>query len=142
MCTTGTLDGTQTHKLVIEGLFGLVKKVTTTKKLMDKDLLSRLKIDCLVLSYDNESVKQTKKAKYIDEIKWIINNEKRNEFIANLSCKLKGNTLLLFNYVKEHGFPLHDLVKEHCPDKDIYFIHGGTDVKQREEIRKHITIYW
>jgi superfamily II DNA or RNA helicase len=136
--TTGTLDGTQTHKLVIEGLFGLVKKVTTTKKLMDKDLLSRLKIDCLVLSYDNESVKQTKKAKYIDEIKWIINNEKRNEFIANLSCKLKGNTLLLFNYVKEHGFPLHDLVKEHCPDKDIYFIHGGTDVKQREEIRKHI----
>ena len=29
--TTGTLDGTQTHKLIIEGLFGAVYKVTTTR---------------------------------------------------------------------------------------------------------------
>ena len=134
--TTGTLDGSQTHKLVIEGLFGLVKNVTTTKKLMDKDLLSRLKIDCLVLGYSKESTKETKRAKYIDEIKWIINNEARNEFITNLSCKLKGNTLLLFNYVKEHGIPLHEMIQNKCSDKDIHFIHGGTDVSQREDIRK------
>ena len=28
---TGTLDGTQTHRLILEGLFGSVNKVTTTK---------------------------------------------------------------------------------------------------------------
>ena len=33
--TTGTLDGTKTHRLVLEGVFGQVHKVTTTKKLMD-----------------------------------------------------------------------------------------------------------
>ncbi len=37
--TTGTLDDSQTHKLVIEGLFGPVLKVATTKQLMDKKLL-------------------------------------------------------------------------------------------------------
>ena len=33
--TTGTLDGTQTHKLVIEGLFGPVYNVVNTNQLMD-----------------------------------------------------------------------------------------------------------
>ena len=33
---TGTLDGTQTHKWVLEGLFGPSYKVTGTKKLIDE----------------------------------------------------------------------------------------------------------
>ena len=33
---TGTLDGTQTHKWVLEGLFGPTYKVTRTKELMEK----------------------------------------------------------------------------------------------------------
>jgi superfamily II DNA or RNA helicase len=40
--TTGTLDGTKTHKLVLEGLFGSVYKVTSTKQLMDNDQLAEL----------------------------------------------------------------------------------------------------
>ena len=32
---TGTLDGSQTHRLVLEGLFGKVLKVVTTKELID-----------------------------------------------------------------------------------------------------------
>ena len=36
---TGTLDGTQTHQLVLEGLFGAVEKVVTTKELSIKILL-------------------------------------------------------------------------------------------------------
>ena len=42
--TTGTLDGTKTHKLVLEGVFETVFKVTTTKKLMDKKELADLKL--------------------------------------------------------------------------------------------------
>ena len=34
---TGTLDGTQTHRLILEGLFGTVEKVVSTKDLMDKN---------------------------------------------------------------------------------------------------------
>ena len=47
--TTGTLDGTQTHKLVLEGLFGKVYKVTTTKKLMDRKELSSLHVEIILL---------------------------------------------------------------------------------------------
>ena len=41
---TGTLDGTKTHKLVLEGLFGTVKTVTTTKELIDNNQISPLNI--------------------------------------------------------------------------------------------------
>ena len=51
MGTTGTLDGTQTHQLVLEGLFGPVHKVTTTKDLIDSDQLAKLDIKMLLLKY-------------------------------------------------------------------------------------------
>ena len=35
---TGTLDGTKTHKLVLEGLFGPAKQFITTKELIDKEI--------------------------------------------------------------------------------------------------------
>jgi Dullard-like phosphatase family protein len=41
---TGTLDGTKTHKLVLEGLFGSVEKVISTKELIDKQQLSNFEI--------------------------------------------------------------------------------------------------
>ena len=49
--TTGTLDGTQTHQLVLEGLFGPVYQVTTTKELIDNDDLSQLDINILILIF-------------------------------------------------------------------------------------------
>ena len=134
--TTGTLDGTQVHKLVIEGLFGRVHKVTTTKNLMENKILSNLSIDCLVLQYSPEEIHEIKRAKYIDEIKWLIAHEKRNKFIAKLTKSISGNTLVLFNYVDLHGKPLYDLISKMCPDKKVFMIYGGTDVEQREQIRQ------
>ena len=136
--TTGTLDGTQTHKLVIEGLFGKVQNVTSTTELMEKKLLSELKIDCINLQYPPEDINEIKRAKYQDEIKWIISHKRRNEFIENLCGKMKGNTLLLFNYVNDHGKPLFDAIRNKYPDRKVFFIHGGTETDQREYIRKII----
>jgi len=132
--TTGTLDGTQTHKLVIEGLFGRVFQVTTTKNLMDKNLLSTLSINCISLQYTKDEKEFIKRKKYQDEIEWIVTHEKRNQFIAELTNRLKGNTLVLFNYVEKHGKPLYELISQ--GDKETFLIHGATDVIQREEIRK------
>lgn len=134
--TTGTLDGSITHKLVIEGLFGRVFKVTSTKKLMEEELLSNLSIDCITLKYSEEEVQQVKRVKYQEEIKWIVKNPKRNKFIVDLACNLEGNTLLLFNFVKEHGIPLYESIKNNCSGKKVFLIHGGTDINQREKIRK------
>ena len=134
--TTGTLDGTQCHKLVIEGLFGSVYKVTTTNELIEKEVLSDFEIDCIVLKHSEDFKKKYKRVTYQEEIDAIVGYDKRNEFIANLTKSLKGNSLVLFQYVEKHGKPLYDLISERCPEKDIYFIHGGTDSDLREKIRK------
>ena len=134
---TGTLDGSFTHKLVIEGLFGRVKKVTTTKHLMDADILSDLFIDCIVLQYPEDVRKELKKLSYKDEIDWLIGNNDRNNFISDLAMKIKGNTLVLFQFVEKHGKILYEIMKSINKDnKKLYFIHGGTDVEMREEVRK------
>lgn len=136
--TTGTLDGSITHKLVIEGLFGRLNKVTSTKKLMDKDLLSKLTIDCLLLKYPEKTRSNVKRLKYPDEIDWLIINEKRNKFIVELTSRIKGNTLVLFQYVDKHGKELYKLMKKACKNRKVFFVHGRTDVDIRENIR-HIT---
>ncbi len=134
--TTGTLDGTVTHKLVIEGLFGPVKKVITTKNLIEKNLLSNINIESLMIEH-NGSLSETKSLKYQEEMDWLVSNHQRNQFITNLVTHLKGNTLVLFNYVEKHGKPLHDMIEAKVDDsKKTYMIYGGTDVSQRESIRK------
>jgi superfamily II DNA or RNA helicase len=132
--TTGTLDGSFTHKLVIEGLFGKVKKVTSTKELMDQKVLSNLSIDCIVLKYPAEICNTMKKAKYAEEIEWLVLNQKRNEFITKLALSLKGNTLVLFQFVEKHGKVLYEMMKEQ--GKTVFFVFGGTDIDDREKIRK------
>ena len=99
--TTGTLDGTQTHRLVLEGLFGRAYEVTKTKELMDKKILSDLKIDCLVLNYPPKDRQAVKRAKYQDEIKWIISSPRRNAFIADMCQRLKAIRLYYFNLLKD-----------------------------------------
>ena len=134
--TTGTLDGTQTHKLVIEGLFGPVYNVTNTKDLIEKNLLSNLKIECILLQHNDEDKKNIAKAKYFDELEFLVTHSKRNIFIAKLSNTLKGNTLILFQLVEKHGKELNTLIQKHCPDKKVFFVHGGVDANDREKIRK------
>lgn len=135
--TTGTLDGTKTHKLVLEGLFGPVYKVTTTRELMDKNQLANLKIYCLILQYKDEIKKQNKELKYPDEMDFIVQHEPRNKFIRNLALDQKGNTLVLFQYVEKHGKILFDMINEKAEEgRLVSFVYGGTETEQRESIRK------
>lgn len=134
--TTGTLDGTLTHKLVIEGLFGPVYEVTKTKILMERKLLSHLKIDAILLRHPESVRSELKRATYQDELDYIVGCENRNKFICNLTKMLKGNTLVLFQFVEKHGKQLEAMMKEICEGKQVFFVYGGTDADQREEIRK------
>jgi superfamily II DNA or RNA helicase len=134
--TTGTLDDSLTHKLVIEGLFGPVFKVTNTKHLMEQDLLSSLEIDCILLKHKEEDRKLLKRCKYHDELEWLVQNETRNNFIANMSKNLKGNTLILFQLVEKHGKHLNELINKVCPDHEVFFVYGGTPIEDREKLRK------
>jgi superfamily II DNA or RNA helicase len=134
--TTGTLDGTLTHKLVLEGLFGKVYNVTSTKQLMDKNLLSNLEINCIVLQHKEESRKKLARKKYEEEVDWIVRCEDRNNFITDLALTLKGNTLVLFQFVEKHGKVLYELLqKKNKSDRKIFFIYGKTEKDEREMIR-------
>jgi superfamily II DNA or RNA helicase len=134
--TTGTLDGSFTHKLVIEGLFGRVYKVITTKELMEKNILSNLHIDCILLTHSDENKQLVKKLKYAEEIDWLVQNQNRNKFIIDLSSNLKGNTLILFQFVEKHGKVLYETIKKQHANRKVYFIHGSTDAEMRETVRK------
>jgi superfamily II DNA or RNA helicase len=132
---TGTLDGTQTHKLVLEGLFGPVYKSITTKELIDNKHLAEFSIKCLVLKYPKEICQLAKKWKYQDEIDHIVSNSSRNKFIKNLCLSLKGNSLVLFNYVEKHGKILYEMIEKERGKRKVFFVFGGTDVDVRESIR-------
>jgi superfamily II DNA or RNA helicase len=129
---TGTLDGTQTHKWVLEGLFGPSYKVTRTDELMKQGHLSQLDIQCLVLKHPPQKFET-----YEDEIQYLISHEQRNKFITNLTLDLKGNTLLLFSRVEAHGAVLFDLINTNKRgDRKVFFIHGGVDTEEREMVRE------
>jgi superfamily II DNA or RNA helicase len=135
--TTGTLDGSQVHKLVLEGHFGPSYKVTTTKDLMDSGALSDLDINVLLLKYREDQCREVIKMDYQKEVDFIVTNEKRNKFIANLALDQEGNTLVLFNFVEKHGKPLHKLISDKAHRRrKVFFVSGATDVDTREEVRR------
>ena len=131
---TGTLDGTQTHRLILEGLFGSVNRVTTTKELMENKTLAKLNIKCIVLQYPEVDCKFMKDQNFQDEVDLIVRDERRNRFIIDLTTHLKGNTLLLFQFVEKHGAVLYDMLKD--LDRKVFYVHGGTDTQTRENIRE------
>ena len=126
---TGTLDGTQTHKWVLEGLFGPSYKIVNTKELQEKGYLATLNIKVLLLKHDPITFDT-----YQDEIEYLIGHEKRNKFIKNLSWDLKGNTLILYSRVATHGEVLYDIINN--DERKIFFVHGGVDVEERESVRQ------
>ena len=145
---TGTLKSSKVHKLVLEGLFGGIHHVTTTKKLQDKGTLSPLDIKVCLLKYDEltRSDFRTYPTKvkgdttgrvpsYGEEVMFLSDEcHRRNLFIRNLCLtRTHGNIIVFFNKI-EHGKELHRLLKE--KKKDVYLVYGQTKVNDREVIRK------
>jgi superfamily II DNA or RNA helicase len=129
---TGTLDGSQTHKWVLEGLFGPSYKIIKTDELMQKGHLAQLDIKVLLLKHPPHRFEV-----FEDEVQYIINHSKRNNFIKNLALDLKGNTLVLFARVEGHGQPLYDLINNNKTDnRHVFFVHGGVATEERELVRE------
>ncbi len=144
---TGTLKSgeSKTHRLVLEGCFGEVKRYVQTKDLMDDGTIADFKVKALVLNHSNEAKKKFKDAlkgldgvrKYPAEREFIVNHEKRNMFIRNLLWSLTDqNNLVLFDLVEKHGKVLEPLLRK--DDRVLHFIHGGTKGEERERIRNEI----
>lgn len=127
--TTGTLDGSECHRLQLEGMFGPVKKVITSSQLMEEGTIAQINIQCIILRHT-----KMKKMSYQDEMDYLVSNEERNKFITNLVSSLKGNTLVLFQYVEKHGEVLYPMLDGRV--KDLHYVYGGTDTEDRETVRE------
>jgi superfamily II DNA or RNA helicase len=93
----------------------------------------------LVLKYPVEICTQVKNYDYQKEIDFIVTNQVRNNYIANLALSLEGNTLILFQFVEKHGKILHAIIEEKIKDnRKVFFISGETEVEIRDSVR-HIT---
>ena len=130
---TGTLDGSETHKWVLEGLFGPSYKIIKTDELMKKGHLAKLDINVLLLKHPPNRFEN-----FEEEVQYIIGHTKRNNFIKNLALDLKGNTLILFARVEKHGEPLYNLINNSniIENRNVFFIHGGVDTEDREKVRE------
>ena len=129
---TGTLDGSQTHKWVLEGLFGPSYKIIKTDELMKKGHVATLDINVLLLKHPPNKFET-----FEDEVQYIIGHNRRNNFIKNLALDLKGNTLILFARVEKHGEPLYNLINNNniIENRHVFFVHGGVDTEDREKVR-------
>jgi superfamily II DNA or RNA helicase len=127
---TGTLDDVLVHKLTIEGLLGLMYKPTTAKELMDRNLLSKFEINCVILNHGGAAVED-----YRDELEYLISDPKRNKFICNLAMSLEKNTLILFNYIAKHGDLLKEMFDQVKGKRPVYYIHGKIEAEVREQVR-------
>ena len=130
---TGTLDGSQTHKWVLEGLFGPSYKIIKTNELMKKGHVATLDINVLLLKHPPNKFET-----FEDEVQYIIGHNRRNNFIKNLALDLKGNTLILFARVEGHGEPLYNLINNNntIENRQVFFVHGGVDTQSREKVRE------
>ena len=129
---TGTLSGSQTHKWVLEGLFGPSYKIIKTNELMKKGHVASLDINVLLLKHPPMRFET-----FEDEVQYIIGHNQRNNFIKNLALDLKGNTLILFARVEGHGEPLYNLINSNTViNRHVFFVHGGVATEDREQIRE------
>lgn len=134
---TGTLDDTQTHQMMLQGLFGQVNTVQTTSELIKQDAVSDLMIKCILLNYSDDIKKEVITYDYHGEIDWLVTNPNRNNFIKNLTLSLKDNTLLLFQFVEKQGKELYDIIRK-ATDRQVFYVAGSVDAAEREEIRKKV----
>ena len=142
---TGTLksEESKTHRLVLEGCFGSVRKHVSTKDLMDQGTVADFNVKAIVLSHSQETRKNFKTAlktvqqasrKYAAEREFITNNQRRNLFIRNLLWSLEGqNNLVLFDLVEKHGKILEPMLRK--DGRQLHFIYGATKGDERERIR-------
>lgn len=139
--TTGTTDGTELNELILEGLFGPLVNVISTKELMNRGDIAQLQINCMVMNHNISPImsRELIKSDNHKQLEYLALNEKRNKFIRKIVANERGNKLVLFQFVEKHGIPLYEAFKKEYPDKEIYYISGITPLGEREEIRKRLS---
>jgi len=147
MSGTYPTDGTS-ELFTIESLMGPKLLLIGAKTLMDKGLISNVKIKSLIINYDDR-----KFAENVFTIKknggggkaWLLEKDyaqqslKRKQFIGKLISKFKHNSLVLFINI-DFGTNMYNYFRDNIPGVDFYYIDGSTSAKKREHIKNQMEI--
>lgn len=133
---TGTLDGTETNELVLQGLFGTRHQVTTYRELREGGYIANPTIKCLILEHDDETRKAAVGVTYQDEMKIIQTSLPRREFMMKLLKNLEGNVLCLYQAIDNHLIPMHEAMIQQFGEDSVFKIHGSIKTDAREDIRR------
>lgn len=152
MGVSGTLSESKVNEMQLEALFGKITHYTSAKELIDKGILSPIKIYNIVLKYDNDvkkefnstlkAIRDKQKVKkegvgaklYQAENDFVKESKHRKKYILKTINKCKGNTLVLFKNVS-YGKELCELAAKHL-DRNVYLVHGDVKPDERERIRQ------
>jgi superfamily II DNA or RNA helicase len=140
LACTGTLHDMKCNLLVMKGITGEVYEIATTATLIENKQLVPLTIKAIILNHPEEVAKAMKKVDYDTEIKYIVSNSKRNNFVAKLASQCKGTTLVLFRFVDLQGTALYSMVCDKAPTRNVRYIDGTVTGIARESIRKDANI--
>lgn len=133
---SGTLSGSKIDETALIGHFGPITRVSSTSDLINKNILSQLKIAIIRLKYPEAICDSLKHTDYTGEMDWLVKCQQRNEFICNIANTLNGNTLILVQFVEKHGKQLEVMLNKICSNKKVFFVYGNTEADDRENVRK------
>ncbi len=132
--------------LTIQSLHGFQIGDVQARELMDKGVISNVKIKAIILNYndtkfnDNLTLirKGNGKGAFDLEKKYIIESEARLNFIYDkIFSKVTKNTLVLFNLLV-YGRKIYKMLRDNLQNIDVYYIDGGTKKEKREYIKKKL----
>ena len=143
MSGTFPKDGTA-ELLSIQSLTGPVITTVKAKQLMDKGLITPIRINAMILNYDEhefaEKMFMIKKRgdgqkAHLLEKEYAQKSLRRKLFFRKLIEKFTDNSLVLFHNVI-YGRELYEYLRDNVIDKHFYFIDGSTSNEKREVIKK------
>lgn len=131
---TGTLKAEKVHPILVMSLFGPVKRVVTTKQLINAGRATEVDIKLFQLNYSKEECEYVSTCNYQKEIEFLVSHEYRNKVIAMLAASVKGNTLLIFDRL-EHIENVKRILDTLPHGKSVFVITGAVDRDERGAIK-------
>jgi superfamily II DNA or RNA helicase len=136
---TGTLPD---NKIDQWNIFGKIGKIIYKKESIDLrqlEHISQVVVAFLKITYTNLPKFKTPNATnptegYEEEIQFLQTNSFRNHIITKVVNNLDKNTLVMVDRIA-HGEELHRVLSANTTKK-VYFVHGGIEINEREEIRR------
>ena len=137
---TGTLPESPLDQWNIYGAIGPKLYEKNSKALRDEEFIGRVITNIIKIDYVNTPERCSDPTdRYRKEVEFLSKNKFRNLAIAKISSNITNNCLIMVDYI-EHGQTIYDNVKKMSPGKDVYYIKGDVDIKERERVRELVEL--